>query len=183
VNIVSINADKAAVPTLREVTAQRADDAGQPGAPVADAAGEDTVVISAEAKRMSGELRSGLDELREKYLTLSEDLRRAREAGEGMAEMMKEKIRCLQIAMRIMSGHKVPAEDHHYLAEKDPELYGKAMAMRIERAEPKEYERLSEDEENEGGVEGGEPTRETPAEPVNAVGETAPGEGEDIGAE
>lgn len=107
---------------------------------------EDKVEISAEAKKGSVDFQGMLDEMRDKYRMLREDMKRAQEAGDGMAEAMKEKIRCLQIAMRIMSGDNVPIEDERYLAEKDIELYHQAKTMRIEKEDPKDHDRLSEDE-------------------------------------
>jgi len=112
----------------------------------------DTVVVSEEAKRGPIDWQSKLDEMRNEMRALLENLERAREAGEGAAEAWKEKIRCMQIAMRIMSGNKVPEADHRYLREKDAELYGKAITMRMEKVDPKEHDRLSEDEEEEGGI-------------------------------
>ena len=113
---------------------------------------EDTVVVSEEAKRSAQDFQSKLDEMRNKMRELREGLERAREAGEGAAEAWKEKIKCLQIAMRIMSGNKVPEADHRFLQEKDPDLYGKAITMRTEKIDPKEHDRLSEDEEEDGIV-------------------------------
>jgi len=109
---------------------------------------EDTVVISEEARTKADDFQSKLDAMRDEMRALREDLKRAQEAGEGAAEAWKEKIRCLQIAMRIMSGNKVPIEDHRYLAEKDAELYNRAIQLRVEKEDPKEYDRLSEDEED-----------------------------------
>jgi len=110
----------------------------------------DTVVVSDEAKKSAVDWQSKLEEMRDKMRELREGLQRAREAGEGAAEAWKEKIKCMQIAMRIMSGNKVPEEDHRFLQEKDPELYGKAITMRMEKVDPKEHDRLSEDEEEDG---------------------------------
>jgi hypothetical protein len=131
------------------VAAQSADTKEPPAPQQPPATAEDIVDISAEAKQKAGDLQAMQEELSERYFSLREELARAQEAGEGMAKFMREKIKCIQIAMRIISGNRVPSEDHRFLAEKDPELYAKAMSMRIEKAEPKEYERLSEDEEEE----------------------------------
>ena len=109
---------------------------------------EDAVEISAEAKRKAADPQNRLEEMRGRLRELREEMKRAREAGEGVAEAIKEKIRCIQIAMRIMSGNKVPVEDHQYLLEKDPGLYSQAISMKIEKDDPEEYDRLSEDEED-----------------------------------
>ena len=110
----------------------------------------DTLVVSEEAKRGAVDWEARLEELREEMRALLEGIRQAGEAGDGAAEAWKEKIRCLQIAMRIMSGNNVPKEDHRFLQEKDPELYSKSITMRAEKVDPKDHDRLSEDEEDDG---------------------------------
>ena len=108
----------------------------------------DALDISEEAKQKSKELlQSNLEEMRNRQRQLQEDIKRAGEAGEGMASAMKEKLICLKIAMRIMSGDTVPYQDHRYLAEKDPDLYHQAISMRVEKEDPEEFDRLSEDED------------------------------------
>jgi hypothetical protein len=92
-----------------------------------------------------------LDEMRGRFRELREGLENAQKAGEGMAEAMKEKIRCLQIAMRIMSGDNVPIEDERYLAEKDIKLYNQAKTLRIEKKDPKECDSLLEEEKKADG--------------------------------
>ena len=124
---------------------------------------EDTVEISTEAiekaRDKKFDFQKALDEMRNEMRGLREGLQRAIEAGEGAAAMWKEKIKCMQIAMRIMAGDIVPEEDHRYLREKDMELYSKAIQLRIEKEDPEEYDRLSEDEEEDA---------------KNIAGETAP---------
>jgi len=107
---------------------------------------EDKVDISEEAKKKADDFQKMLEKMRSDMRALREGLKQAREAGEGAAEAWKERIKCLQIAMRIMSGDKVPEEDHRYLREKDMEMYSRAISLRIEKKDPKEYDRLSEDE-------------------------------------
>ena len=107
----------------------------------------DTVDVSEEAKRKVKDFQSKLEEMRNEMRRLREELERAGEAAEGAAEMWKIEIKCLQIAMRIMSGNKVPLADERFLMDNKPELYAKAITMRMENTDPKEYDRLSEDEE------------------------------------
>ena len=111
---------------------------------------EDTVDISVNAKEKNKEtdFQAMLEEMRNRLQAFREELKRARETGEGAAEAWKEKIKCMQIAMRIMSGNKVPEEDHRYLRERDMDLYSRAITMRIEKEDPEEHDRLSEDEED-----------------------------------
>jgi len=108
----------------------------------------DTVDISEEARNKAEDFQKMLDEMRNEMKALREGLKRASEAGDGIAEAWKERIKCLQIAMRIMCGDIVPEADHRYLRERDIELYSRAIQLRIEKEDPKEYDRLSENEEN-----------------------------------
>jgi len=100
-----------------------------------------------KAKDKTAEWKEKLEQMRNDMNWLMDEIRRAGEVSEGMAEAMKEMIKCMQIAMRIMSGHNVPESDHRYLMDKDSALYSKAIMMRMERIDPDELERLSEDEE------------------------------------
>ena len=108
---------------------------------------EDKVDISADAKNKTDDFQKKLDDMRNEMQTLREGLRRVSEAGSSAAKAWKERIKCLKIAMRIMSGDIVPEEDYRYLRERDMELYSRAIQMRIEKEDPKEYDRLSEDED------------------------------------
>jgi len=123
---------------------------------------EDTVVISAESIIMSESERekhvpkTELERLLEKsenannrLRTLQDELKRAQEVGEGMAKAMKIMLKCRQIAMRIMKGDNVPLKDERFLAENDIELYGKAIQMRIQKADPKDYDSILDDEDEE----------------------------------
>ena len=138
---------------------------------------EDTVEISTEAiekaRDKKFDFQNALDEMHNKMRELREGLQRAREAGEGAAAMWKEKIRCMQIAMRIMAGDIVPEEDHRYLREKDIELYSKAIQLRIEKEDPEEYDRLSEDEEEDAKNIAGESATAAPATPAAPAAQAA----------
>jgi len=138
---------------------------------------EDTVEISTEAiekaRDKKFDFQNALDEMHNKMRELREGLQRAREAGEGAAAMWKEKIRCMQIAMRIMAGDIVPEEDHRYLREKDIELYSKAIQLRIEKEDPEEYDRLSEDEEEDAKNIAGESATAAPATPATPAAQAA----------
>jgi len=130
---------------------------------------EDVVDISGGTKKKEIDWQKKLEEMRNEMRALREELKRAREAGEGAAEAWKVRIKCLQIAMRIMSGDKVPDEDHRYLREKDPELYGRSITLRIKKKDPKEYDRLSEDERDGSTVY--DPARAATAEAAAQPGE------------
>jgi hypothetical protein len=100
-----------------------------------------------ESKDKMSEWKDKLDQMRREMNWLRDEIRRAGEIAEGMGEAMREMIKCLRIAMRIMSGHNVPEADHRYLMDKDTALYSKAIMMRKEIIDPEDLERLSEDEE------------------------------------
>ena len=110
---------------------------------------EDMAEISENAKSDAIDMQTKLDEIRKRHQELRDGLKRAQDLGEGMSKAWKEKILCLKIAMRIMSGDKVPLEDRRFLMEKDPELYRQAISLRHEKKDQKEYERLSENEKND----------------------------------
>ena len=132
----------------------------------------DTVEISPEAKNKAEDFQKKLDEMRNEMKALREGLKQAAEAGKGAAEGWKEKIKCLQIAMRIISGNKVPEEDHRYLRERDVELYSRAIQLRIEKEDPKEYDKLSE-EEKRNNENPNNPETTTPTIPPTQPPETA----------
>ena len=96
------------------------------------------------------EIREALAEELQMLRAQSEEMRRqmegARQQGEAKAEALRILRKSLEIAMRIMSGDNVPAADHRFLAENNPELYAKAITMRIAREDPIDYDRLSKDE-------------------------------------
>ena len=128
------------------------------GGETSDVLSEDTVSISVAGKEKSNTFQQKLEEMRNRYRTLHDELKRAEETASGMAEECKEKIRCMRIAMRIMSGGKVPLADQRYLAEKDIELYTQAISMRIEKEDPEEYDRLSEDEKSDSVIDTNDPS-------------------------
>ena len=110
---------------------------------------DDTIELSREAKDTAkqNDKRSKLDERRDELQALRRELERINEMNEGAAEGWRNKIKALRIAMRIISGHNVPEEDHRFLREADIDLYTRAITMRIEKQDPDDYDRLSEDEE------------------------------------
>jgi HPt (histidine-containing phosphotransfer) domain-containing protein len=111
---------------------------------------EDTEDISPEDSRqllqkLYQDAQGEMDEMRQQ-------LESANAQAEAMGESAKVRMECNIIAMRIMSGDEVPREDHRYLAKHDPELYAKAITMRVAREKPKHYKRISEDEDDESGT-------------------------------
>ena len=103
---------------------------------------------------------------------------------DALSQEMKAKMKCLEIAMRMMKGKKVPPEDERYLMENDPEGYKVAMAMKAFVKEDKEEcESVLKDEEKNSGQtaeageaapveEGGEPSGGGDASVSDGGGET-----------
>lgn len=58
-------------------------------------------------------------------------------------------LKCLTISRRIMAGDIVPQSDHRFLQKHDPEMYGRAILMRIPKAKPHKYKPLSREESDE----------------------------------
>ena len=98
------------------------------------------------------------DELKD----FKEQLEIARKQSEGAAKEWETLIKCLKIAMRIMSGDIVPKADHRYLAKNEPEMYAKAITLRRHKAEPKKHKRLSEKEEPEKAEKKDSPKTDMP---------------------
>ena len=114
---------------------------------------KDTVEISsAEAEKSgdttgkAGDIADELQKMADELKWFKEQMEIARTQSEGAAEQWRVLIKCIRIAMRIISGDIVPKEDHRYLAKHDPKLYAKALTMRIPKDNPKKYKRLSKDE-------------------------------------
>ena len=112
-------------------------------APPAAVPEENRLTLAEEAEQMQAQIEA-----------FREQFQAAVEAGEAKAEAMRMMAKALEIARRIMMGDDVPAKDHRFLAEYDAALYGKALTMRINRADPIQHESLVEDEEENGATEG-----------------------------
>lgn len=70
---------------------------------------------------------------------------------DALSQQLKSQMKCLEIAMRIMKGKKVPPEDEQYLMENDPEGYKLAMAMRKPpKKDEEECESVLDDEDKKG---------------------------------
>jgi hypothetical protein len=112
---------------------------------------QDTVDISAgdsqqlQKKSLQKRYKDAQGQMDEMRQQLESAKTQAKAAGESAEVKMK----CITIAMRIMSGDEVPREDHRYLAKHDLELYCKAITMRVAREKPRHYKRISEDEDDE----------------------------------
>ncbi|MCL2579739.1 MAG: hypothetical protein FWE32_06865 [Oscillospiraceae bacterium] len=107
---------------------------------------DQTIPAALDPEEARATLAEELDRIRAQNEHIRQQMESAREQGEAKAEAMRMMAKALEIARRIMMGDNVPAEDHKFLMEFDAALYGKALTMRINRQDPTDYERLSEDE-------------------------------------
>ena len=94
----------------------------------------------------------------------------AKRQKNGELEMLSKSLdvmeKCRKIASRIIKGDKVPPQDEQFLMEADPEGYKLALACRVPKEKPKEWESVLEEEEEDGS--GGET-----ADSTETAGETA----------
>ena len=104
----------------------------------------DIVELSVGGKSKSEEF----SQLRQDVDMLIQQLEASRAQAGSQSKEMETKLKCLQIAMRIMRGDDVPWQDHRFLAENDSKLYLQAMSLRTENDHPEKHKRLSEDEES-----------------------------------
>lgn len=97
------------------------------------------------------------------YQQMAEVERERSKEGADSARIMSK---CMLIASRLTSGDKVPLKDERFLQKHDMKLYLQAMKMRIPKQEPREWDSISDDEEE-------------PADELNIGGENAEGIAED----
>lgn len=89
------------------------------------------------------------NKIRDYYLELRDQLKQAHESADAAGESFKTLGKCIQIAMRIAGGDKVPIQDEQYLMENNMELYSMAMNMRIIKEDPKEWDSLLEEDKED----------------------------------
>lgn len=109
-----------------------------------------TLTISQEAKeqklKKQQEREAWLKQEQEQFQAMAEQ---EKESSEQRGEALKKQMKCLRIAMNIVSGDRVPPEDEAYLLKNDPELYNKSMSMRMPKKDPEECDSVLEDEDKE----------------------------------
>lgn len=94
------------------------------------------------------------------------DQKEEKSSMESMADFMSEQMKirklCNQIAARIRAGDQVPLKDRKYLKQRDPVQYLMAILMQEANDDPKRWESLikNEDQENQQ-VSGPEPSMES----------------------
>ena len=101
-----------------------------------------------EQEQIQEEKNQELKRKMEEEARFKEELLRQHESslGENPYEAMTK---CLQIAMRIISGDTVPKKDEQFLLENEPGMYSNSMLLRRQKDDPKEFKTLLEDEEDD----------------------------------
>ena len=89
-----------------------------------------------------------LEHMNNGYEMIASEMENIRKQGEEQAKAARIRVKCMQIAMYIMMGEKVSPEDHKFLLEHDPALYGKAVMMRVQKENQKEIKKISDDEDS-----------------------------------
>ncbi|MCL1995186.1 MAG: hypothetical protein FWG63_03180 [Defluviitaleaceae bacterium] len=87
-----------------------------------------------------------LTDLARDLQSMREQMAEVRQQTEAAAAFWRAQIKALRIAGRIINGDNVPQEDHNFLQDHDPALYGKAMSLRRVNEDPTDYESLYEKE-------------------------------------
>lgn len=137
---------------------------------------EDGVSISDDARSILSIMKNieGLDKNdttgndEDYLLKLMEDIKnKAMEKSDSSDPLLK----CIIIAMRIMKGHKVPLKDEKFLAEKEPEMYLRAVLLRQKNDDPKKYKTLLK-EEKKNPLDRVEVLPDPPIEEVIGGGDT-----------
>jgi len=80
---------------------------------------------------------------------LAQMLEQLRESSDPSNNPYMDKIKCLQIAMRILNGDKVPSRDRKFLMEKEPALYSQSVLLSRKNNKPKKYKSLLDDEKSD----------------------------------
>lgn len=119
---------------------------------------------------------SFLQEVNRQDMEERRKLLEAKQKGNGeldaLTESLKKMDRCQKIASRIMRGDKVPPQDEQYLLDNDPDGYKLAIACRVPKEKPKEWESVLKDEEENASSESAKSGGEA-AEAPESGGETA----------
>jgi len=114
---------------------------------------QDTVSISVEAKNLLAEDENLMNRNLEEF---KEMMKQLRESSDGKNPYI-DRIKCIQIAMRIMSGDNVPNKDKYFLAENEPQMYSNALLLRKQNDKPKDYDSILEDDEGDAMIDASSP--------------------------
>lgn len=147
---------------------RRAAQISKPAAPSAEKkpAGTGTALRRAGSDQAtwSREALAFLQELNRQDMEKRQKEQEAKQQNSGELKMLSKYLKimdkCQKIASRIIRGDKVPPQDERYLMESDPEGYKLAIACRVPKEKPKEWDSVLEEEE-EGSTESAGPSAET----------------------
>ena len=118
---------------------------------------------------------TGLKEKSSQFDLFAQRLEEMRKQTKASAEQYEIQRKCMLIAMRIMQGDNVPHEDIIYLAENAPELYAKAIILRMQKENPEDHKRVSEDKKD-NPASSGEPAKAAAAPEIKAAPESGASE-------
>ena len=171
----------AAGPSVR--TARENESAGRPDADRVDLSRQWIEQMEDQRKQMLTLLSqtAGRDKKKQSdgILDMLDGAGKEKEELDALSRQLKVRMKCLEIARRIMQGKKVPPKDELFLMENDPEGYKLAMAL---RKPPKKDEKecksvLDDEDEHSGkttGIEEADPAETGGGEPAASCGEEAP---------
>ncbi|MCR4744150.1 MAG: hypothetical protein K5894_02845 [Lachnospiraceae bacterium] len=106
-----------------------------------------------------------------KFAVAEHNMMVAQQQGEAISESLKEEQKLLKIALRIMKGGKVPAQDEDKLAQGNPAMYqmAKNVAAMKKDKENKEYDSVDKDDKSENGSENNGAAAESMDSPMKHI--------------
>lgn len=152
--------------------------------PIANGYPNDTMISISDAARdlLAKEEKLNFNDNAFNESELAQMLEQLRESSDPSNNPYMDKIKCLQIAMRIINGDKVPSKDRKFLMEKEPALYSQSILLSRKNDKPKKYKSLLDDEKSDAKTNQASPvsaqaTAQAPVE-SEAGGASSDGEGE-----
>ena len=136
--------------SARAQTVEKKTDGKSAGPKARGSRREDQIALSQQALKMLEDHNRQMKEAQERR-KLEMEKNGGKSEMDSVLKALKTMQRCQKIAARIMAGDKVPPEDEKYLMDNDPDGYKLAIAMRKPKENPKEWESVLEDEEEENG--------------------------------
>lgn len=97
-----------------------------------------------KAKQIKEDFEKKLKEIK----AIERQLEECSKKSQQEKDAMEIHIKCLKIALRIMTGNIVPLKDHKFLAKNDPVLYGKSILMRIPKEKPIKYKAVTKNKDH-----------------------------------
>ncbi len=125
---------------------------------------DDTISISNEAKNLLEEEKNLMFNKMEDESNMITELLRQLEEAKNSDNPQDNFIKCIQIAMRIMNGDKVPRKDEQFLFENQPQMYSNALLLRRVNDKPKKYDSIIEDKKDDASDSGPTVNFEMPPE-------------------